>query len=260
MPETRERRQKSSAERFFTRQHIRQQPLPISASMRYQHFCPRQWLCRTSRITEFTLKRQQTPEGRIGIISPSLNGAILQEHGTTMTVKNHPVPDLTSETLYTELRLQENIKQALQLVNGDVTSNSVETVSGSSARVCHKGQWGFASLPEISTESINRVLEEARNNATFLAQHQGKAGATLPESAFAIKKDFASLKPARSLEQKLGFLKTVDQYIQTHCPELESRIIRLHLETISKRIHTSTGSEGFTRIPRNRVVYLPDCE
>ena len=31
--------------------------------------------------------------------------------------------------------------------------------------------------------------------------------------------------------------------------------MRLHLETISKRVHTSTGSEGYTRIPRT-ILYI----
>ncbi|KEQ14417.1 hypothetical protein GZ77_08550 [Endozoicomonas montiporae] len=165
------------------------------------------------------------------------------------------MPNFSDRSLYTELRLQENWKQTLQLTNGDVTSNSVETVSGASARVCDQGQWGFASLPEITSEAIKAVLQEASNNAAFLARHQGQSSSSLSESTFSVKKDLSSRLPATSLEQRLTFLKTLDQYILDHCPNLESRILRLHLETISKRIQTSTGSEGFTCVPRT-VLYI----
>ncbi|MET4695082.1 TldD/PmbA family protein [Endozoicomonas lisbonensis] len=179
----------------------------------------------------------------------SLHGICPQDYGT-MTVKDHPIPDLTNHSLYTELRLQENSRQTLQLMNGDVTSNSVETVSGVSARVCDQGQWGFASLPEINDHSIRQVLQEAGNNAAFLAGQQGSQSARLPDDSFSVSKDFSSQQPAATQEQKLAFLKAIDRYVQDNCPSLESRIIRLHLETISKRVHTSTGSQGFTRIPR----------
>lgn len=172
-----------------------------------------------------------------------------------MTVKDQPIPDLTTQSLYTELRLQENTRQILQLMNADVTSNSVETVSGVSARVCDQGQWGFASLPEINDRSIEQALQEAGNNAAFLARQQGRQSVRLPDSSFSVSKDLSSQQPAAPLEQKLAFLKTIDHYIQENCSGLESRIIRLHLETISKRIHTSTGSQGFTRIPRT-ILYI----
>ena len=75
-----------------------------------------------------------------------------------MTVKNYSLPHPEDSGLYTELRLQENHKQVIQLVNGDVTANTVETVSGVSARVCKAGQWGFASRPEVNDETIETVL------------------------------------------------------------------------------------------------------
>ena len=172
-----------------------------------------------------------------------------------MNVKDFPLPSLAEQTGYTELRLQENIKQTLQLVNGDVTSNSVETVGGVSARICDSGQWGFASLPDISASAIQQVLQEAEANASFLARKQGLAGAQLPHSQFQVERDLSSQRPAATLEQKLAFLKQVDGYILQHCPNLESRILRLHLEDIAKRVTTSSGSEGYTFIPRT-LIYI----
>lgn len=187
-----------------------------------------------------------------------------------MTIQKHPLPPLTEKPFYTELRMQENIKQTLQLINGDVTSNSVETVSGTSARVCNKGQWGFASLPEIHSTAIEKVLLEAHDNAAFLAKKHLEKKHTknknpetcfavpdteLSRSTFNIDKNLSSAQPAKTLEEKLHYLKVVDDYIQQHYPDLESRILRLHLENIEKRIVTSTGSSGYTLIPRT-VLYV----
>lgn len=157
--------------------------------------------------------------------------------------------------MYTELRLQENTQQVIQLLNGDITTNNRERVSGSSARVFKQGQWGFASRPDINNSIITHVLKEARNNAEFLARRQGNTDDQLPESRFASTDDLSSSKPAPSLKEQMLFLQTIDQYIIDHCPGLTSRILRLHLEDIEKRLVTSTGSDGYSLIPRS-LLYI----
>ena len=170
-------------------------------------------------------------------------------------IKDYTLHLANTEQLYTELRLQENIRQVIQFLNGDVTTNNRETVSGSSARVCKKGQWGFASSPDISDEAINKVLQEARRNAEFLARRQGDDYHQLPESQFASNNDLSSKKPTPSLKDQMIFLQTIDQYIVDHCPDIKSRVLRLHLEDIEKRLVTSTGSSGYSLIPRS-VLYI----
>ncbi len=157
--------------------------------------------------------------------------------------------------LYTELRLQENTRQIIQLLNGDVTTNNRERVSGSSARVCQHGQWGFASTPHINKQAIAKVLTEARQNAEFLAKRQGDTRHQLPLSSFSRSDDLSSSQPAPSLKEQMQFLQTLDQYIIEHCPDLKSRVLRLHLEDIEKRLVTSSGSSGYSLIPRT-LLYI----
>ena len=172
-----------------------------------------------------------------------------------MSIKDYSLLLPGSTELYTELRLQENTRQVIQFLNGDVTSNSRETVSGCSARVCEQGQWGFASAPEISETVLADVLREAKQNAGFLASRQGNPEHKLPASQFHSDRDLSSDKPAPSLKQQMQFMQAVDQHIQTQYPDLQSRILRLHLEDIEKRLLTSTGSEGYSLIPRS-VLYV----
>ena len=172
-----------------------------------------------------------------------------------MSIKNYSLQLPESTELYTELRLQENTKQVIQFLNGDVTSNSRETVNGCSARVCKQGQWGFASSPHINEEDIASVLREAAQNAEFLASRQGNPEHQLPESRFNSDRDLSSDAPAASLKQQMEFMQAVDQHIQAHCPNLQSRILRLHLEDMEKRLVTSIGSAGYSLIPRS-VLYI----
>ena len=172
-----------------------------------------------------------------------------------MSIKDYSLQLPESTELYTELRLQKNTRQTIQFLNGDVTSNSRETVNGCSARVCKQGQWGFSSSPEINKEAITAVLQEAMQNAEFLASRQGDPEHQLPESRFTSDRDLSSDKPAPALKQQMAFMQAVDQYIMDHCPNLQSRILRLHLEDMEKRLVTSTGSEGYSLIPRS-VLYV----
>ncbi len=173
----------------------------------------------------------------------------------TMTVKEYSLQLPDTGGFYTELRLQENTKQTIQLLNGDVIANDKESVGGSSARICQRGQWGFASAPEISSDAIDKALMNAGKNAAFLAGHQGDDQYKIPESQFENSTDLSSDKAAPTLKEKMAFLKTVDDYIQNNCANLQSRILRLHLEDMEKRLITSTGSDGYSLIPRS-VLYI----
>lgn len=172
-----------------------------------------------------------------------------------MSIKDYPIQLPETAGFYTELRLQENTKQVIQFLNGDVTTNSRESVSGCSARVCKQGQWGFASAPDLSDEAITKTLLEAQQNAVFLARRQGDVHHQLPESTYSSEQDLSSSKPAPSLKEQMAFLQTVDQYIQQQCPDLQSRILRMHLEDMEKSLLTSTGSKGYSLIPRS-LIYI----
>ena len=60
---------------------------------------------------------------------------------------------------YTELRVQENRNNRVNLTNGDVTGNVAARTSGVSARVFKDGNWGFSSSPDINQDSISSVVK-----------------------------------------------------------------------------------------------------
>ena len=60
---------------------------------------------------------------------------------------------------YTELRVQENRNNRLNLTNGDVTGNVAATTSGVSARVFKDGKWGFSSSPDINQDSTIDIVD-----------------------------------------------------------------------------------------------------
>ena len=65
---------------------------------------------------------------------------------------------------YTELRVQENRNNRVNLINGDVTGNVAATTSGVSARVFKDGNWGFSSSPDINQDSISSVVKSSTEN------------------------------------------------------------------------------------------------
>ena len=65
---------------------------------------------------------------------------------------------------YTELRIQENRSDSISFVDGDIWGNAKASKSGVSARVYDKGNWGFASNPNITDDEIKRVIQSATKN------------------------------------------------------------------------------------------------
>ncbi len=168
-----------------------------------------------------------------------------------MSISSLPICLPENPFAYTELRLQENTVQTLRLVNGDVTNNNSQTTCGCSARVYKDGQWGFSSSTEVDQAAISTVLNEAQKNAAFLASRQGDKSLQLSESQFESNNDLSSCKSPPTTKEQMHFLRALDKYIQDHCPGLQSRTVRFHLEDIEKRLVTSTGSKGYSLIPRS---------
>ena len=84
---------------------------------------------------------------------------------------------------YTELRVQENRNNQVNLTNGDVTGNVSTKTSGVSARVFKDGNWGFSSSPNIDDESINNVVNASTDNVQFMNRKDStRCGFYLPET------------------------------------------------------------------------------
>ncbi len=173
-----------------------------------------------------------------------------------MDIKNFQVGELSwADGVYGEVRLHENRNLWIRMVNGDVVQNTRRSGGGISARVYREGQWGFASEPELSREAVDRVLEMAERNASFLASRQGDASKALPPSKASLGVDFTSDKEPATQAQMLSFLKTLDAWMAQRFEGLKSRTLRLSLEDMERRLVTSTGSEGHSMTPRS-ILYV----
>lgn len=156
---------------------------------------------------------------------------------------------------YTELRVQENRSTRIVLVKGDTTANERNTISGVSARVYSKGSWGFASNPEIESNTISAVIQSATDNALFLASREKKEVKELPEDSFATENEFFTNKPKNTQKDMVDFLKVLDEYLVQKYPSLTSRTLVLNCLDIEKTLLTSTGSSAYSMIPRT-IMYV----
>ena len=160
-------------------------------------------------------------------------------------------------TSYTELRLQENRTEGIGLLNGDMIGNSRNTSGGVSARVFDKGTWGFSCNPDMSNEGIERTIQMATQNAEFLARRSGDEGASLPHASGSGNSDFTTSKTRLTQQEKIAFMKQVDQYVVDNCPDLASRRVSLNCLEMEKKLYTSEGSSGHNINTRAIIaVYL----
>lgn len=154
---------------------------------------------------------------------------------------------------YTELRLHENRVQSIALLNGDVVANTRDTSGGVSARVFDKGAWGFSSNPDLGNDAIEATIRAATMNAGFLAKRSGDPDAVLPRAVGSKSSDFTTNKPRLSQEEKIRFLKRVDDYITKNCPDIVSRQVGMNCLDMEKKLQTSEGSNGHNTNTRSIV-------
>lgn len=156
---------------------------------------------------------------------------------------------------YTELRLHENRTQLVTLLNGDVVANSRDTTSGVSARVFDRGAWGFSSAPEFSNESIESTISAATRNAEFLSRRSGMAAVELPRATASLSSDFTTKRTPLTQEEKIAFLRSIDEYIVRNCPDLMARRVGLNCLDMEKKLQTSEGSSGHNINTRAVVMF-----
>jgi|TARA_B100000315_G_scaffold232738_1_gene245221 TldD protein len=147
-------------------------------------------------------------------------------------------------TSYTELRLQENRTEGIGLLNGDMVGNSRNASGGVSARVFEKGRWGFSCNPDMSNEGIERTIQMASQNADFLARRSGDEGASIPVAVGSGNSDFTTKKTRLTQQEKIAFMKKVDQYVVDNCPDLVARRVAMNSLEMEKKLYTSEGSSG----------------
>ena len=157
---------------------------------------------------------------------------------------------------YTELRVQENRNNHINLTNGDVTSNVLASKSGVSARVYKDGNWGFSSSPDISTNSLSNVVKASSENVKFMNKKDDtRCGFLLPETHANHNMDFSTTKSRQNQKYWVDFVRDIDGYLETKYPELLSRNIIIAGLDMEKSLFTSDGSESYSMTPR-AIMYL----
>lgn len=143
---------------------------------------------------------------------------------------------------YAELRVQENRTREITITNGKIIKNEASSKKGLSARVLSGGIMGFAATEMISESAIKKVLEQAKQNASYLKPFHKNADVELKYSPFSHNLDLSTKKSIRTSREVLDCLMAVDQYIQKTYPDLKSHTVRLTELDMEKDLINSPGS------------------
>jgi TldD protein len=155
----------------------------------------------------------------------------------------------------TELRIQKNRNERITMIDGNISSNSDSAKSGVSARVYKNGSWGFSSAAELDSDTVERVIASADENAAFMDSRLGKGRATLPENPASADKSFATSKTRAGQKEKIDTIAALDEYIVANCPGVSSRTIVLGNLDMEKNSITSAGMSAYSLIPRS-IIYV----
>ncbi|HHO52932.1 MAG TPA: TldD/PmbA family protein [Deltaproteobacteria bacterium] len=155
---------------------------------------------------------------------------------------------------YTELRVQQNTRRTVALLNGDVVNNTSSVRGGASARVWDRGMWGFASGADTSTEAIRSVVDTASRNASYLAGRAPKELGPLQHEAVRSDDVFGVPGGRWSSAEVVDFLKTLDAAIAERHPGLQARELALLGLDMEKHLLTSEGSASDSLIPRTNLL------
>jgi len=130
---------------------------------------------------------------------------------------------------YAEIRIESLETEFIMTRNNRIETVGQERAAGVSVRVIYKGKWGFASMPEISNDSVIKLVEQAIK----LAKASAKISETeikLSEEKFEENK--VEIKPKIdyrdiSIEEKQEFLKDLSSRVMEFKPMSATFILRL---------------------------------
>lgn len=157
-------------------------------------------------------------------------------------------------TEHTELRFQRNSMVSLALVHGNLVRNEKNTSSGISARVYHKGVFGFASSPRIDEDTVRAVLNKSLENALMLSSLEKRNKGALPGESFEVVKDFSTQKKRVERKDMIQFLKTLYLYASKTYPDLKSTTFVINNLDMEKSLVTSFGASGYSLVPRTVLM------
>jgi TldD protein len=157
---------------------------------------------------------------------------------------------------YTELRLHTNHNKTVQMIGGNVVTNSASSRGGVSARTYDDGAFGFASFPSMSDDAIPGALKAAGSNAALLQRRVPMGKGDLPTGAVGKGVfDYRSKKPALTDLEQLEAVRAIDDYLRTTYPDLANIDVSLQFLAMEKGLATSAGALTYSYIPRT-IVYV----
>ena len=154
---------------------------------------------------------------------------------------------------YTELRLQENHSVDISLLNGNIVANQQDTQKGMSARVYHKGGWGFSSTPQLADGQVKDIVGKANEGALFLSSKNKNIRGALPKDPSSTEHDFSTRKNRHSQKELIEFIQELDGYLEKYS-DISARMLRLSCLDMKKSVVTSDNSCFFSMVPRANII------
>ena len=154
---------------------------------------------------------------------------------------------------YTELRAQENRSVNIGLLNGQIIGNSSASERGISARSFKNGCWGFSSYPEISKNSVEKVLSESGKNARFMADHSKSRDQIGKIAGAKGRIDLSTNKSKITSSEMVDRLKEYDAFIGRTYPELSNRTLRFFQQDFIKEGINSESANTYSHYVRSFI-------
>lgn len=160
----------------------------------------------------------------------------------------------------TELRIQQNTKRKVSMMQGELITNIREDILGVGCRVYKNGLYGFASTPDLSSTGIKGVLKKASQNAGLLSSKikTAKPAMLLPVGNGRYVTDYMM----KTSDQKvyIDALRELDSYIIKNCPGLLNRSIVATEDSMEKLLAVSEGHDSHSTIPRSYIYVFMTVE
>jgi TldD protein len=150
---------------------------------------------------------------------------------------------------YAEMREHELRKVRKVMIDGNLTANTETSEGGISARVYNQGYWGFASIPAMDSQSRDKVIRKAIDNAHAMCRFGDKPQLELAGNAYQGEQGGVD-HPTMSQQESIELMRAVDAHCKERYPGLKSTTVVLHEESHRKGFGTTNGGSGLNTIDR----------
>lgn len=152
---------------------------------------------------------------------------------------------------YTELRLHNNEQVHLTMRKGSLIAHDQTERGGVSARAYRGGVFGFASRPGADRSAIERVVEDARNNAGLVDRRLHGPSGPLPQTAPGVGiYDYRTGVAPLTASERVDVMREINDYVSQTYPGLLNADISLSSLVMEKALLSSQGARTYSYVPR----------